>query len=104
MTETRSDAFKRSDALVERLHHKDQSWAGTERCDLRDECAKSRGASGAFGIQSARADVTLNQQNGQSANANQDQSGTSGRSAQKYAQMESEVSQRIADEQNQIRA
>lgn len=56
-----------------------------------------------LGFQSARADVTLNQQNGQSANqTNQDQSGTSGPSAQKYAQMESEVSQRIADEQNQI--
>jgi small-conductance mechanosensitive channel len=57
-----------------------------------------------LGFQSARADVTLNQ-NGQSANqANQDQSGTAGPSSQKYAQMESEVSQRITDEQNQIEA
>jgi small-conductance mechanosensitive channel len=58
-----------------------------------------------LGFQSARADVTLNQQNGQSANQssqNQDQSGTAGPSSQKYAQMQSEVSQRIADEQNQI--
>ena len=53
-----------------------------------------------LGFQSARADVTLNQQNGQSAN--QDQSASTGPSAQKYAQMESEVSQRIADEQSQI--
>ena len=58
-----------------------------------------------LGFQSARADVTLNQQNGQSANqANQDQSGTAGPRSQKYAQMESEVGQRIADEQNQIEA
>ena len=56
-----------------------------------------------LGFQSARADVTLNQLNGQSANqVNQDQSASTGPSAQKYAQMESEVSQRIADEQNQI--
>ena len=58
-----------------------------------------------LGFQSARADVTLNQQNGQGANqANQDQSGTASPGSQKYAQMESEVSQRIADEQNQIEA
>jgi regulator of replication initiation timing len=58
-----------------------------------------------LGFQSARADVTLNQQNGQNANqANQDQSGTAGPSSQKFAQMESEISQRIADEQNQIEA
>jgi small-conductance mechanosensitive channel len=58
-----------------------------------------------LGFQSARADVMLNQQNGQSANqANQDQSGAAGPSSQKYAQMESEVSQRIADEQDQIEA
>ena len=58
-----------------------------------------------LGFQSARADVTLNQQNGQNANqTNQDQSGTAGPSSQKFAQMESEISQRIADEQNQIEA
>jgi small-conductance mechanosensitive channel len=58
-----------------------------------------------LGFESARADVPLNQPNGQSANqANQDQSGTAGPSSQKYAQTESEVSQRIADEQNQIEA
>jgi len=58
-----------------------------------------------LGFQSARANVTLNQQNGQNANqANQDQSGTAGPSSQKFAQMESEISQRIADEQNQIEA
>ena len=56
-----------------------------------------------LGFQSARADVTLNQENGSSANqANAEQPETSGASSQKYAQMERQVSQRIADEQNQI--
>ena len=56
-------------------------------------------------FQSARAQVTLNQQNGSGANpSSQDQSGTASASPQRYAQMEAEVSQRIADEQNQIEA
>jgi small-conductance mechanosensitive channel len=57
-------------------------------------------------FQSARAQVvTLNQQNGSGANpSSQDQSGTANASPQRYAQMEAEVSQRIADEQNQIEA
>jgi small-conductance mechanosensitive channel len=54
-------------------------------------------------FQSARAHVTLNQQNASGATpANQEQSGTASGSPQRYAQMEAEVSQRIADEQNQI--
>ena len=56
-------------------------------------------------FQSARAQVTLNQQNGSGANpSSQDQSGTASASPQRYAQTEAEVSQRIADEQNQIEA
>jgi small-conductance mechanosensitive channel len=56
-----------------------------------------------LGFQSARADATLNQQNEQSGNqATPDQSANAGPSQHKYAQMESEVSQRIADEQDQI--
>ena len=56
-------------------------------------------------FQSARAQVTLNQQSGLGANpSSQDQSGTASASPQRYAQVEAEVSQRIADEQNQIEA
>ncbi len=56
-------------------------------------------------FQSSRADVTLNQQNGSGTTPeNQDQSGAAGPSSQKYAQMEAEASQRIADDQNQIEA
>ena len=56
-------------------------------------------------FQSSRADVTLNQQNGSGTNpGNQDQSGAAGPSWQKYAQMEVEASQRIADDQKQIEA
>ncbi|HEY1472084.1 MAG TPA: hypothetical protein VGF61_23795 [Candidatus Acidoferrum sp.] len=56
-------------------------------------------------FQSARAFVTVNQQNGSNTNStNQDQSGTGNASPQRYAQMEAEVSQRIADGQNQIEA
>jgi small-conductance mechanosensitive channel len=56
-------------------------------------------------FQSARAEVTLNQQSGSGANpSSQDQSGTASASPQRYAQVEAEVSQRIADEQNQIEA
>lgn len=58
-----------------------------------------------LGFQSARAQVTLNQQNGSGANpSSQDQSGTASASPQRYTQVEAEVSQRIADEQNQIEA
>jgi len=54
-------------------------------------------------FQSARAQATLNQQNGSGANpSSQNQSGTASASPQRYVQTETEVSQRIADEQNQI--
>jgi small-conductance mechanosensitive channel len=104
----RDDVLRHLNAVIR--WHKDSTTkikAGQEPSDaIYVTNAQNRGAQAVrLAFQSARAQVTLNQQNGSGANpANQEQLGTTSVSPQRYAQMEAEVSQRIADDQNQIEA
>jgi small-conductance mechanosensitive channel len=104
----RDDVLRHLDAVIR--WYKDSTTkikAGQEPSDtIYVTNAQNLGAQAVrLAFQSARAEVTLDLQSSSGTNpANQDQPGSAGASPQRYALMEGEVSQRIADDQNQIEA
>lgn len=104
----RDDVLRHLDAVIR--WYKDSTTkikAGQEPSDtIYVNNAQNLGAQAVrLAFQSARAEVNLDQQSSSGTNpANQDQPGSVSASPQRYAQMEGEVSQRIADDQNQIEA
>ena len=104
----RDDVLRHLDAVIR--WYKDSTTkikAGQEPSDtINVTNAQNLGAQAVrLAFQSARAEVAVDQQSSSGTNpANQDQPGSVSASPQRYAQMEGEVSQRIADDQNQIEA